>query len=1104
MDPVETHPRGAHQLGYEVLSMMGRLNKAWAIFLLGCALFLTACGSCGSENNDPNDAAIGEDMGSESVDDMASPNPDANDSNPDAQPPGDLFVFDFGDRDMDNDAGPVVLRLDAVVPPRGSVAGGQQFVASGTGFSRDTAIFFGSSSAVVELIDGALVGTVPQGQGPGPVNVKVLDPVLGEDILVGGYEYTLDLAVESVTPNRVPSSGGVEVTVRGRGFDAETRISFGGATGVSHDFIDETLMRVIVPPHAAGTFDVRATNRNASNVLPAAIEFFDAVRVDRVRPATGLVAGGDTVNIEGAGFESGTTFEFGGTTAIVQFVDPSGNLATVTTPAGSAGLVNVRALNPSGDAHIAPDAFYYATAGEFSLATVTPNQGAAVGGTEVTLIGAGLDAANINVTFDGIQATVIEQGAGHLVVQTPAHAIGTVDVAISAGANSDVLVGGFTYVDNLWIDRVTPDTGDVAGGYDVVIEGEGFTGATVVRFGSVPAGFTIDSATQITAQAPPHSAGIVDVVVERGQVTATFVDAFTFTEPLNVFGFSPIRGSVAGNTYMEIRGRGFVGSPGVTFDGAAGTNVQVLDAQTLAVRTPPAAPGSVAVQVSVGNQSVVAPLPYTYFNPGSRFGGAWGGPVAGAVNVTVFSLEGQPLEGAFVMLSTNPSTPYQGTTDVNGMVTMSGPDVYGEQTVTATYNLFIAARPCNPEISWTSSATVQEVDAENITIFLDLDPPPPLGAPSSPEDGCEEGTFECWCRLQNPLCDENLQCDPFTGVCCPPPPELPQQPAATFTGYLSGLDKLAEPGPTEFQMAIVYTTQKDPFTQNPPAGDGNVVLTNGNYTLRSRIGDLALIAVGGLYDNATQTFRPLMMGVERFLFASDGMTYTVDLDLNIPLDTPLSFKLNHIPNFAGGPNTNEVVPYLDLGFEGVFGGIDIASGTTDVVTAHHQAALTGIFSDASYQAIGGSYTNGTVPMSIGIRRNITNTAQVVSLPGLAGIANVTSPPEGGVPISGLVEWDLQAPNEPDFYYLNIAVPTLAGLKTLWLGFMPAGSRSMRFPDFPDLSSLPQQPSPYPPGTYILDIIGVQKPGFDWETFNYNDLGIGEWESYSYSRRTISF
>ncbi len=1074
----------------------------WIGFVL-LTLFLNACGGCGDP--DPNNLA---DAGGDAdVIDMAGPDgsdPDAR-PNPDVRPPDDLFVFDFGDRDQATpDMGPVVLRLDAIIPPRGPVLGGTQFVARGSGFSRDTVLFFGSARADVELIDGDLVGRVPRGQGPGPVNVKLLDPTLGEDILVGGFEYTLDLIIDTIEPNRVPSEGGVEVTIRGRGFDNDTRVSFGGSTGVRHDIVDERLMRVIVPPHAAGVFDVRATNRNATTVAPGAIEFFDAIRIDRVRPAAGPTAGGQTVTVEGAGMVAGTTIQFGGTNATVQGVAPTGISATVVTPVHAAGLVNVRAQNPDGDAHIASGAYYYATPGELAVAAITPNQGAAIGGTEVTLIGAGLDAAGLTVTFDGISATILDRGPGHALVQTPAHAIGVVDVSVSAGASNDTLVGGFTYVANLWIDRVTPNSGNASGGYDVVIDGEGFTGATQVRFGAIAAGFTVNSSTQITAQAPAHAAGVVDVVVERDQVTATFRDAFTFTEPLDVYGITPVRGSIAGGTYVVLRGRGFVGSPTVSFDGIAATGIQILDAQTLAVRSPVHPTGSVVVEVKVGAQTKTAPLPYTYYNPGSRFGGAWGGPVAGAVNVTVYSLEGQPLENAFVMLSTNPSTPYQGTTDVNGMVTLSGPDVFGEQTVTATYKLFIEARPCNPEIAWTSSATVQDVDAENITIFLDLDPPPPLGGPSEPEPDCTDGEFECWCRVQNPLCDEDLECNPFTGVCCPPPPQPPTQPGATFTGYLSGLDKLAEPGPTEFQMAIVYTTQKDPFSQNPPTGDGNVVLTNGNYTLRSRIGDLALIAVGGLYDNATQTFRPLMMGAERFLFASDGMTYTIDLDLNIPLDTRISFKLNHVPQFAGGPNVNEVVPYLDLGFEGVFGGVDIASGTGDVVTANHQAALSGMFADATYQAIGGSYTNRTVPMTIGIKRNIRSTASIVQIPGLAGIARVTSPQAGARPISGLIEWDLQAPNEPDFYYMNISVPTLTGLKTLWLGFMPANSRSMRLPDFPDLSSLPQVPSPYPPGTYILDIIGVMKPGFQWETFNYNDLGLGEWESYSYSRTSIAF
>lgn len=1077
------------------------------VFLLSLAIAFAGCAGCGDPNNGGADTDVSGDSGVDMADAGApdsSPNPDTDETDMD-RPNDDVFVWD-GSRDAtEEDTGPIVLRIDAVLPPRGPVDGGTSFVVRGEGFTEDSALYFGSREAEFELIDGELVGETPPGAGPGAVNVKVLDPTYGQETLEGGFEYILPLAIESVVPERIPTTGGVEVTVRGRGFNAESRVSFGGTTGVRHEVVDETLMRVVAPAHDAGRVDVRVTNRDASFVLPSAVTYFDALRVDRVRPATGSTAGGDNVTVEGAGFVDGMTVEFGGSQGTVQSVAAGGDSAQVVTPAHAAGAVDVRLETPAGDATIARDAFYFGAAGEFSVASVTPAQGMAVGGNEVTLLGAGLDVGGLTVTFGGSAATVVDQGPGHAVVQTPAHAVGLVDVTIDDGSQTDTLTNGFEYVDDLWIDRVTPDTGDVAGGYDVVLEGEGFTGATDVQFGGISSAFTVDSPTQITATAPAHSAGVVDVLVERGGVSATFLDAFTFTEPLEVYGLTPVRGAVAGNTYVEIRGRGFVGSPDVTFDDIPSTDVQILDAQTLAVRTPPHPSAVVDVDVTIGGETVTSPTPYTYFNPGSRFGGAWGSPINGAVNVTVYSTDGQPLEGAFVMLSTNPATPYQGTTDVNGMVTLSGPDLFGEQTVTATYRMKVDPTPCVPPIDWTASATVQRVDAENITIFLSLDPPPPMGPTSAPEDGCMEGTRECYCRLDNPPCDDDLQCN-LMGICCPPPPEPPTTPTATFTGYLSGLDKLAEPGPDEFQMAIVYTTQTDPFSQNPPPGDGNVVLTNGNYTITSRIGDLALIAVGGLYNNTTDTFTPLMMGAERYLFAADGETYTVDLDLDIPMDTGLSFKLNNAPSYTGGPNINEVVPYLDLGFEGVFGGVDIASGTGEVVTAEHQVALTGLFDDAEYMAIGGAYTNGNLPQTVGIQRGITNTSAVTQLPGLVGIAHVTSPQAGTPPVSGLIEFDLREPVEPDFFYVTISVPSLAGLKQMWAGFVPGSQRSLRLPDFPDFGGLPagNEPLPYPPGTYIMDIVGIQKSGFVFDNLSYNDLAFGDWEAYSYSRTQLTF
>jgi len=62
---------------------------------------------------------------------------------------------------------------------------------------------------------------------------------------------------------------------------------------------------------------------------------------------------------------------------------------------------------------------------------------------------------------------------------------------------------------------VNPSSGPTAGGNSVVITGTNFTGATVVKFGTVDAtSYVVNSATQITAVAPAGAAGtIVDVTV---------------------------------------------------------------------------------------------------------------------------------------------------------------------------------------------------------------------------------------------------------------------------------------------------------------------------------------------------------------------------------------------------------------------------------------------------------------------------------------------------------------------------------------------------------------------------------------------------------------
>jgi hypothetical protein len=78
---------------------------------------------------------------------------------------------------------------------------------------------------------------------------------------------------------------------------------------------------------------------------------------------------------------------------------------------------------------------------------------------------------------------------------------------------------------------LSPATASTAGGDTVVITGTGFSNASAVVFGATPAtSFTVDSATQITAVSPAHSAATIDVTVTTPEGTSATgaADHYTF------------------------------------------------------------------------------------------------------------------------------------------------------------------------------------------------------------------------------------------------------------------------------------------------------------------------------------------------------------------------------------------------------------------------------------------------------------------------------------------------------------------------------------------------------------------------------------------------
>jgi hypothetical protein len=83
------------------------------------------------------------------------------------------------------------------------------------------------------------------------------------------------------------------------------------------------------------------------------------------------------------------------------------------------------------------------------------------------------------------------------------------------------------------VSSVTPASGPPAGGTQVTIRGEDFTGATAVSFGGAQVAFHLDSDTQITTSSPAGPLGAVDVRVttQVGQSPAGAADQFTYATP---------------------------------------------------------------------------------------------------------------------------------------------------------------------------------------------------------------------------------------------------------------------------------------------------------------------------------------------------------------------------------------------------------------------------------------------------------------------------------------------------------------------------------------------------------------------------------------------
>ena len=282
-----------------------------------------------------------------------------------------------------------------------------------------------------------------------------------------------------------------------------------------------------------------------------------------------------------------------------------------------------------------------------TLTAVSPDQGSALGGTQLTLTGTNF-ASGATVRVGGTAAVgVTVVSSTSITCLTPAGTPGVVDVSVTTSGGTATLDDAFTYNAGPALTGVAPGNGPSSGGTALTLTGTGFTangaGTNTVTVGGAPcASVTSTSDTQITCNSPPGTAGTaVDVTVSNANGSATLTGGFTYNAAPTITTVGPSAvGAVSGGMHHTITGTGFVanaaGPNTVTIGGNPCTNIVTVDDTTITCDSPPAVAAG-ATTLDVTNVNGTASSAFTYFDP--IWGAEGGGCTPTTADCTFFVID---------------------------------------------------------------------------------------------------------------------------------------------------------------------------------------------------------------------------------------------------------------------------------------------------------------------------------------------------------------------------------------------------------------------------------------------------------------------------------
>lgn len=612
----------------------------------------------------------------------------------------------------------------------------------------------------------------------------------------------------------------------------------------------------------------------------------------------------------------------------------------------------------------------------------------------------------------------------------------------------------------LRVTLVEPDHGPVQGGNDVTIRGFGFTENMKVAFGgryADPTQVVTVAPNRLLVRVPPGDVGTVEIKAVDEQGREAYLAAGYTYDRLFV---DPSSGSVTGGTFVRIASpsaeleqgdRIFLGETELS-------DVQIVSASMATGRTPPNTPGTVDLRVDkVSGESILVPKAYDYYDTTDpAYGGFGGGPLDGALTVTVLNSYGRtPVADATVVLGLGLDG-FVGHTNENGQITFSDPSLRGRQVLTAAKTDFV-------------TVSFVGFDSKNVTIFLE-----PIIPPSNPNG------------------------------------QIPSTPQTVYS-YVVGAVDFKD---AEFRYSCNWNRQLPP--ENVPSGYRRVVrvmqtLSSWNvaapalatlYDTDTCIdgfgipmqfsiwpSTFALVAIAGYEKLDRSDFIPVAYGVTRRLVVGPSETVRAKVSVEFQLGNRVDLSFANAPPLSTeqGPALYRSRLFVNLGSDGYIVLNDTVQSTDATPVFHYekQMFLSGPLFDAQFAVMADAHNYGQYPFSQVFVSQFTNNPLVVDA--FLDIPTPLSPTDSISPTNDRFVFSPSAPNVPTFHIVKIN--TFPKGDPWWRLYVYGPLSVFRLPDLQALG-LEGRPA----GWMYWHVQSVFVPQLSFDEFTYRYLAEKYWTS----------